>query len=252
MANPASSAAASGPDQPGAMRAQAGARQDGTPRQGEGPRLSIGQVLEQLQPEFPSLTISKLRFLEDQGLVMPRRTPSGYRQFSTADVERVQFVLECQRDRFWPLKVIRQRLEELDEQRNQPPGPRAVTTAPHGRLSAQDLAREAEVELELVEEVTGLGLIKLGPSNRYNVSAIAVVRAVSHLFSLGLEARHLRAFRAAADRETGLVDQLVAPLRNSTTAAGIAQAQARTEEVTGACLALHAALLHEAVSRLDQ
>src|SRR5690625_3236620 len=111
------------------MRAQAGARQEDAPRREEGPRLSIGQVLEQLQPEFPSLTISKLRFLEDQGLVTPRRTPSGYRQFSTADVERVQFVLECQRDRFWPLKVIRQRLEELDEQRNQPPGPRAVATA---------------------------------------------------------------------------------------------------------------------------
>ena len=258
MANPARSAsAASGRDHAASATAAARgqetvARQEDAPRREEGPRLSIGQVLEQLQPEFPSLTISKLRFLEDQGLVTPRRTPSGYRQFSTADVERVQFVLECQRDRFWPLKVIRQRLEEVDEQRNQPPGPRAVATAPHGRLSAQDLAREAEVELELVEEVTALGLIKVGPSNRYNVSAIAVVRAVSHLFSLGIDARHLRAFRAAADRETGLVDQMVAPLRNSTTAAGIAQAQSRTEEVTGACLALHAALLHDTVSRLDQ
>jgi len=215
-------------------------------------RLSIGQVLEQLQGEFPSLTISKLRFLEDQGLVTPRRTPSGYRQFSIPDVERLRFVLECQRDRFWPLKVIRERLEELDAQREQPPGPRAVAATPHGRLTPSDLAKETGVELELITEITDLGLIKLGPSKRYDASAIAVVRAVSHLFSLGIDARHLRAFRGAADRESGLVDQVVAPLRNSKTAAGIAQAQARTEEVTGACLALHAALLEDAVGRLDQ
>lgn len=220
-------------------------------RSSAGPLLSIGQVLEQLQPEFPSLTISKLRFLEDQGLVTPRRTPSGYRQFSRDDVERLRFVLESQRDRFWPLKVIRERLEELDAQRDEPPGPRAVESVPAGRLTAAALAREARVDEELISEITELGLIKLGPSQRYDASAIAVVRAVAHLFSLGIDARHLRSFRAAADREAGLVDQVVSPLRNAKTATGRARAQERTDEVAGACLALHAALLQDTVSRLD-
>jgi len=214
-------------------------------------RLSIGQVLEQLQSEFPSLTISKVRFLEDQGLVTPRRTPSGYRQFSTEDVERLRFVLECQRDRFWPLKVIRERLEEMDAQRDLPPGPRAVDSAPRGRFTAQALAETADVDVEVVEQVAQLGLIKAGPSNRYDASALSVVRAVAHLFSLGIDARHLRAFRAAADREAGLVDQLVSPLRGSKTAAGKAREQARTEEVTSACLALHAALLEDTVGRTE-
>lgn len=212
-------------------------------------RLSIGQVLEQLQGEFPSLTISKVRFLEDQGLVTPRRTPSGYRQFSPDDVERLRFVLECQRDRFWPLKVIRERLEEMDSQRDLPPGPRAVDSAPHGRLTAEALAKAADVDIELIEQVSDLGLIKSTPSNRYDASAISVVRAIAHLYSLGIDARHLRAFRAAADREAGLVDQLVSPLRGSKTAAGKAREQARTEEVTSACLALHAALLQDTVGR---
>lgn len=214
-------------------------------------RLSIGQVLEQLQGEFPSLTISKLRFLEDQGLVTPRRTPSGYRQFSIDDVERVRFVLECQRDRFWPLKVIRERLEEMDSERDLPPGPRAVDSVPAGRLTAEALAKSADVEAELVDQLTELGLIKLGPSKRYDSSAVAVVRAVSHLFTLGIDSRHLRAFRAAADREAGLVDQVVAPLRASNTSAGQVNAAARTQEVTNACLSLHAALLQDTVGRAD-
>lgn len=222
------------------------------PVSGSSLRLSIGQVLEQLQPEFPSLTISKLRFLENQGLVAPHRSPSGYRQFSRDDVERIRFVLECQRDRFWPLKVIRQRLEELDDQQSDPPGPRAVDSTPHSRLSAEELAQQAAVGIEFIAEIDRLGLIKKGPSNRYKAEAIAVVRAISQLSNLGIDARHLRAFRAAADREAGLVNQIAAPLRKSNTAAGIARAQNTTEEVMQACLALHAALLEDTVSQLDQ
>ncbi|HLS04212.1 MAG TPA: MerR family transcriptional regulator [Actinomycetales bacterium] len=215
-------------------------------------RLSIGQVLEQLQPEFPSLTISKLRFLEDQGLVTPRRTPSGYRQFSREDVERLRFVLECQRDRFWPLKVIRERLEELDAQAAQPTGPRPVTAQAPGRLTAEELAQRASVDVELIDQIADLGLIKRGPSQRFDPVAVDIVRAVTQLFELGIDARHLRAFRAAADRESGLVSQVVAPLRGAKTTAGIAAAQDRAAEVTNACLSLHAALLQDAVSRLER
>lgn len=215
-------------------------------------RLSIGQVLEQLQAQFPSLTISKLRFLEDQGLVTPRRTPSGYRQFSRDDVERVRFVLECQRDKFWPLKVIRERLEELDAQQAQPAGPRAVTAQSPGRLTAQELAQRTNTDLELIDQIAELGLIKRGPSQRFNPVAVDIVAAVTQLFELGIDARHLRAFRAAADRESGLVSQVTAPLRGAKTAAGIAAAQDRAAEVTNACLSLHTALLQDAVGRLEQ
>lgn len=234
------------------MAKAARSRQQDSPRSNAGMRLSIGQVLEQLRGEFPSLTISKLRFLEDQGLVTPNRTPSGYRQFSAADVERLRFVLECQRDKFWPLKVIRERLDELDAQRELPPGPRAVSDAPHGRLDAEQLAKETGAEIDLITKITELGLIKVGPSNRYDSTAIAVVRAVDHLFSLGVDARHLRAFRAAADRESGLIDQITAPLRGAKTSAGRARALARTEEAANACMSLHAALLEDVLGRSTQ
>lgn len=225
------------------MAKPARSRQPNSSSTRAGVRLSIGQVLEQLQGEFPSLTISKLRFLEEQGLVTPNRTPSGYRQFSANDVERLRFVLECQRDKFWPLKVIRERLEELDAQRDLPPGPRAVAEVPHGRLDLEQLATSAGVAPDLVTEVVDLGLIKPGPSNRFDATAIAVVRAVEHLFSLGIDARHLRGFRAAADREAGLIEQIAAPYRATKTSVGQKRAEAKAQEAANACLSLHAALL---------
>lgn len=212
-------------------------------------RLSIGQVLEQLRDDFPSLTVSKLRFLEDQGLVSPHRSPSGYRKFSDVDVERLRFILTCQRDRFWPLKVIKEHLEEIDSQQLVPTGPRVVADAPKRRLTEQELAEAAGVDLVSVADVDTLGLIKKGPSQRYDATAVPVVRAVTHLMALGIDTRHLRAFRATADREAGLIEQVVAPLRSSRSSENKGNAQARAEELSKACIQLHAALLDTAVSQ---
>lgn len=212
-------------------------------------RLSIGQVLEQLRDDFPSLTVSKLRFLEDQGLVSPHRSPSGYRKFSDVDVERLRFILTCQRDRFWPLKVIKEHLEEIDSQQLVPMGPRVVADAPKRRLTEQELAEAAGVDLVSVADVDTLGLIKKGPSQRYDATAVPVVRAVTHLMALGIDTRHLRAFRATADREAGLIEQVVAPLRSSRSSENKGNAQARAEELSKACIQLHAALLDTAVSQ---
>lgn len=212
-------------------------------------RWGIGQVLERLRDDFPSLTVSKLRFLEDQGLVSPQRTPSGYRKFSDLDVERLRFILACQRDRFWPLKVIKEHLEEIDSQQLVPMGPRAVVDAPKRRLTEGELAEAAGVDVVSVTEVDALGLIKKGPSQRYDATALPVVRAVTHLLTLGIDPRHLRAFRATADREAGLIEQVVAPLRSSRSSESKGSAQLRAEELSKACIQLHAALLDTAVSQ---
>lgn len=210
-------------------------------------RLSIGQVLEQLREDFPSLTVSKLRFLEDQGLVAPQRSASGYRKFSDVDVERLRFVLTCQRDRFWPLKVIKEHLEEIDAQQILPMGPRVVADSPRRRLTEEELAEAAGVDVQAVMDVDALGLIKKGPSHRYDSTALPVVQSVTHLLALGIDPRHLRAFRATADREAGLIEQVVAPLRASRSSEGKSSAQVRAAELSKACIELHAALLDTAV-----
>jgi DNA-binding transcriptional MerR regulator len=166
--------------------------------------LSIGAVLALLRPDFPDVTISKIRFLEEQGLVEPNRTPSGYRKFTHADIERLRYVLSVQRDHYMPLRVIREHLDALDRGLEPP--------------------------------VTGAG-----PGAPRLVADAA----------FGIEPRHLRTFRSTADREAGLVEQVVSPLRRQrgTEAAGRAEEAAR--EVAGLLLRLHAALVKAAVERND-
>lgn len=149
--------------------------------------LSIGAVLAQLRPEFPEVTISKIRFLEAEGLVRPARTASGYRQFSTADVERLRFVLSAQRDRYLPLKVIREQLDSA---------PADATS-----LSRLDLLAQTGISAEQLSQLERDGLLRAGPSGRFTTDDITALRTIRTMTGLGVEREHLRAIRAAADHE---------------------------------------------------
>ncbi|MEU8893220.1 MerR family transcriptional regulator [Streptomyces sp. NPDC048442] len=222
--------------------------------------MSIGSVLSLLREEFPEVTISKIRFLEAEGLVEPQRTPSGYRKFSPADVERLAQVLRMQRDHYLPLKVIKEHLDALergeDVQLPSPGGPRellegAPETAPErvtvARLGREELLAAAEVEESDLVEWEAYGLIAELSEGGYDAEAVTVAKLVADLGRFGLEPRHLRAMKAAADREAGLIGNVVAPLRRHRNPQTRAHAEATTRELAGLTVRLHAALVQTAL-----
>lgn len=227
--------------------------------------LSIGEVLAELQPEFSDLTHSKLRFLEDRGLVEPERTAAGYRKFSPADVARLRLVLELQRDHYWPLKKIGEYLDQLDRgvapelpggsprpARLLPPADGEVDgLAPptRARLRREELLQAAGIEAALLESLETYGLVALGDSGYYDADDLEVARTAGELAGYGIEPRHLRAFRTAADREVGLVEQVTSPLRHHRGTGSHARAEEVAREVSALCLRLHSTLVRAA---LDQ
>ena len=179
--------------------------------------LTIGAVCARLQDEFPDISISKIRYLEDQGLLTPKRTRGGYRLFGENDVERLETILRLQRDEFLPLRVIRQ---ELSSPRGSARRRRA------GRLTAREeevdlatLCERAGIELELGRELEGFGLLQplngSGSDKRYRESDVDIALACAKLTRYGIMPRHLRTFRMAADREAALLEQLVVPALRS-------------------------------------
>ncbi|WP_030453593.1 MerR family transcriptional regulator [Herbidospora cretacea] len=202
--------------------------------------MSIGEVLAQLQGEFPDVTISKIRFLEGEGLIEPERSPSGYRKFTPGDVERLRFILTAQRDRYLPLRVIKDQLDESAR-------PRAVDAEPVSvRFSREELLAAAEIDDETLAELEDYGLIT--PTARlYDEAALEIARSVGALAAFGLHARHLRAVKAAAEREAGLVEQAVAPLLRRRAPGSVDRAGESAREISGLLLRIHAALLEGAV-----
>ncbi|MEV1289182.1 MerR family transcriptional regulator [Micromonospora sp. NPDC049679] len=222
--------------------------------------MSIGEVLTHLRVEFPDTTISKLRFLEAEGLVEPERTPAGYRKYSWEDVARLRFVLTAQRDQYLPLRVIREQLAALDEG-PEPAGrqrPALVAVGPTGevphrghidsapvdvRLSRSDLVERGGVDESTLTELERLGLIVSRSPGWYDADALVIAQTAAGLGAYGLEPRHLRAFRTAADREVGLFAQLIAPLARQNDPAARARAAETARELVGLAQRLHAALL---------
>ena len=178
--------------------------------------LTIGAVCRSLQAEFPDISISKIRYLEDQGLLAPRRTQSGYRLFGEDDVERLETILRLQRDEFLPLRVIRQELASGKERRRRQASRRI--TEQDDELDLGGLCERAAITHELARELEDYGLIqprREGSDKRYPVGDVDIAVACAKLSRYGISARHLRAFRTAADREAGLLNQLVAPALRS-------------------------------------
>jgi DNA-binding transcriptional MerR regulator len=226
--------------------------------------MSIGAVLALLRPEFPDISISKIRFLEDQGLVEPSRTPAGYRKFGPEDVERLRYVLGVQRDHYLPLRVIRDHLDALDRGleppvgRSGPNGPRLVEPlppsdeqhpGPEQRLTRRQLLQVVDIDDGMLTDLESHGLITIRSSGRYDAEAVEVARTARELAAFGFEPRHLRAFRSAADREAGLVEQVVNPLRRQRGPESAARAEEVTREVSALCVQLHAALVKAALER---
>jgi DNA-binding transcriptional MerR regulator len=177
--------------------------------------LTIGTVCRRLQAEFPDISISKIRYLEDQGLLAPRRTQSGYRLFSEDDVERLETILRLQRDEFLPLRVIRQELASPSGAGKERRRRRAVGLAdPDDELDLGELCDRAAITPELARELEDYGLLqprRSGSDKLYPAGDVEVAVACAKLSRFGISARHLRTFRNAADREAGLLQQLVAP-----------------------------------------
>jgi len=190
-----------------------------TERQEQRRLLTIGTVCRRLQVEFPDISISKIRYLEDQGLLAPRRTRSGYRLFSEDDVERLETILRLQRDEFLPLRVIRQELASPSGAGKERRRRRAAgITEPEDELDLGDLCERAAITPELARELEEFGLLhsrREGSDKRYQAGDVDIAVACAKLSRYGLTARHLRTFRTAADREAGLLHQLVAPALRS-------------------------------------
>jgi len=231
--------------------------------------MTIGDVLGLLRPEFPDITISKIRFLEAEGLVEPQRSPSGYRKFSDADVERLRFVLTAQRDHYLPLRVIRRHLEALDRGESAPPlgqpgpvprprRPRTLVAAdtaaedPSVRLTRRQLLDGAGIDEALLARLEEYGLVRRVGAH-YEGHALAIARAAAALGDYGFEVRHLRAVKAAADRQVGLIEQIIAPRLRRRSRGAHEEAAETAREIAALSVKLHAALLsaglHESLDR---
>jgi DNA-binding transcriptional MerR regulator len=236
---------------------------------GAGPRRNIGQVLELLREEFPGVTIPKIRFWEDQGLITPDRTPAGYRKFSENDIERLRYIARMQRDHYLPLKVIGEHLDALDRGLAPPEVESVVPVVPKValaadgmpsaesfgqrsdlRVSRRELLKIAEVSEELLVQLEQFGLVRPMPGTaHYDADALVVAQTARELADFGLEPRHLRAFKTAADREVGLVEQVVAPIRRHRVASAGARADEAVSEIAALSVKLHASLVRAGLRR---
>jgi len=227
--------------------------------------LSIGEVLTRLRTEFTDITISKIRFLESEGLIQPQRTPSGYRKFTTNDLERLRFVLLAQRDQYLPLKVIKENLDAMDRGLTPAKAVGGVATprlaAADGVLTADQFASDNDLRLtraemlsasnltdEQLTEIESYGLVAIR-GRHYDSDGLAVARAVAEISAFGIGARHLRAFKTAADREIGLVEQVTTPLLRQKGSEAKARAEEVERELASLSIRLHASLVRAGLHR---
>jgi DNA-binding transcriptional MerR regulator len=221
--------------------------------------LGISEVLAQLRGEFPDISVSKIRFLETEGLIAPARSPSGYRRFGPADVERLRYILHAQRDQYLPLRVIKDRLARpeptaepgvagpparagLSRQRPGPDAGLAGSANGDGPLTRSELVAAAGVTEALLTELETFGLVRR-VGRHYSQDALQVARAAAALTAYGVEARHLRAVRAAAERETAMIESLVAPILRQRSRGARDLAAQTAAELAEEVLRLHRALV---------
>lgn len=212
--------------------------------------LSIGQVLARLTPEFPDLSSSKLRFLEERGLVSPARTASGYRKFSSADVDRLRAVLGMQRDHYLPLKVIKKYFADLDAGLDPAfPGTVAAGSILGSRHYRRDeLLREAGADAELLQDAVSASL--LPAADVYGDEALTVLRALAELRRNGIEPRHLRGFRAAAEREIGLIETALVPIARRNDVSSKARTAELAREIAAQLDVVRGSIIRSSIARL--
>jgi DNA-binding transcriptional MerR regulator len=179
--------------------------------------LTIGAVCDRLKPEFPDVSISKIRYLEGEGLVTPQRTQGGYRLFGEEDVDRLETILRLQRDEFLPLRVIREELASPTSPERRRRKARSLGDS-EGELDLADLCDRAGIDSKLARELEDFGLLqpRVAGGERYYTETDADIAATcGRLASYGIAPRHLRTFRTSADREAGLLEALIAPALRS-------------------------------------
>jgi DNA-binding transcriptional MerR regulator len=230
--------------------------------------MSIGAVLDLLRPDFPDVTISKIRFLEAEGLVTPQRSPSGYRRFTAYDCARLRFILTAQRDNYLPLKVIKAQLDaqpdgELPRQASRQdspyPAPRLVPVGDLSaaetvalpptpvRLTREDLLARSGVDADLITALCRSGIITTGPGGFFDEHAVVIAQCARGLADYGVEPRHLRAFRSAADRQSDLIAQIAGPVGKAGKAGARDRADDLAREVAALAITLHTSLIKSAV-----
>jgi DNA-binding transcriptional MerR regulator len=217
--------------------------------------LSIGEVLESVRPDFPDVSISKIRFLEAEGLIAPERTPSGYRKFYDGDVARLRYILSLQRDQFLPLKIIRERLEQADSNGGNFPAvaplesDAEVTASPAAaviggvQMSRAELVEAAglsDIELRGLEDY---GVLRGTDGGAFDESDLVAARAAKKLLDYGIEPRHLRMFRQFAEREAAFFEQIVTPVARKKDPEGVESAARSMRDLAGLAQRLHDALL---------
>ncbi|RBY78819.1 MerR family transcriptional regulator [Geodermatophilus sp. TF02-6] len=212
------------------------------------PRLTIGEVLTVLREDFPDVTISKIRYLESEDLVHPQRTPSGYRKFSAADVDRLRYVLVAQRDHYLPLRVIKEHLDALDRGEPLPGAPPQAAAGPAqepeaGSLAPEQFARAAGLEPGQLADCVQFGLLAPDVDGWHPVADLPIARAAAGLARHGIEPRHLRVYQNGAERAAGLVEQLVAPVLRARSEEARTRATEKLRELAALSAQLHGALL---------
>jgi DNA-binding transcriptional MerR regulator len=224
--------------------------------------MSIGAVLDLLRGDFPDVTISKIRFLEAEGLVTPERTASGYRRFTAYDCARLRFILTAQRDQYLPLKVIKAQLDaqpdgELPQSGSAYGVPRLVSVddgddasavAPtQVRLRREDLLARSDIDEALLAELVKAGVIKPGTAGFFDEHSVVIAQCAKALTDYGVEPRHLRAFRSAADRQSDLIAQIAGPVVKAGKAGARDRADDLAREVAALAITLHTSLIKSAV-----
>lgn len=225
--------------------------------------LSIGEVLHQLKADFPDVSISKIRYLEGEGLVEPQRTSSGYRKFTHADTERLRYVLRMQRDHYLPLKVIRDHLDAIDRGLQPAPldaadtAPRALVVAEGSpapedfapdqhelRLSRRELLEQGGISTEELRDLESFGLIAPAHgTSYYDGTALQVAQIAAELAQFGYGPRHLRPFRLAVDRELALVEQVVKPMSRGRQEGAAERAEEAARAIASLATRLHVTLV---------
>ena len=225
--------------------------------------FNISQICESLIEEFPELTVSKIRYLESQGLLEPVRTESGYRKFSTVDLAKLEWILRQQRDYFVPLKIIKERIRrtgidvessaeyqktDLEVSENKP----AVTSGIS--LDIEGLSRASGLPTEKIEELIELGVVKgrkVGSKEIFEGDALLTIKSAKRLFELGMETRHLRMYLVAAQREAGVIEQLFSAKTKSGDIESRSEAKRELDEVVTLGREIHKCLLKLSLDGLE-
>ena len=215
--------------------------------------LSIGKVLEALRSEFPDVTVSKIRFLESEGLITPQRTASGYRRFTGEDVERLRYILVTQRDNYLPLKVIREQLEAMDSgavsliEAEPMVSPENFRAPAPTRLSDKEVASQADVTAEAIAELLDAGLIRPDAAGFFTADDVRIVLTAESLRGFGFDIRHLKSLRNTAQRQADLIGQVAGPVARSQRSSAKEKAADMGQQMTALVVSLHASLVKNAL-----